>query len=418
MAALANALSGLSLEVSTSTSGSTIDLAGTSAASAKSSLLVALAPSVVYPEIRRLTFVVSGGKGVRGKYDLSLYKECVAALKEVNYKSEMEGGDESKGGSYKSQHDTGKNLKTLVVFTKPTITEEKGNQESQVVGGALDTSTPDYKAICSSLPIFSKLVSTKAPTWSEKKTLSSVLSVGQELYDILMSEVLRGKTLTGQEQNYVDNFDSVDSKITHLKTEMQLHVKEGKLTGGEKEMLLEQVMEKIEKGDSKLLKRKELLESCKGNFKVEFRNVVLLQKICDDICVIEKIEAQAKGRLMTTKEIGKVAEKEELEEKLEEVLEKERGWWEEDLIWSSRKSTISTFKKKGKQKASKTSSSAKKSAGNKKPAAKSATSWVTPGVGKKNFGVGRGVGGAGVKKQEKPGGLFAAMMDSSDSDSD
>ncbi|GMH86198.1 hypothetical protein TL16_g10467 [Triparma laevis f. inornata] len=49
---------------------------GTSAASAKSSLLVALAPSVVYPEIRRLTFVVSGGKGVRGKYDLSLYKEC------------------------------------------------------------------------------------------------------------------------------------------------------------------------------------------------------------------------------------------------------------------------------------------------------------------------------------------------------
>lgn len=42
---------------------------------------------------------------------------------------------QSKGGSYKSQHDTGKNLKTLVVFTKPTITEEKGNQESQVVGG-------------------------------------------------------------------------------------------------------------------------------------------------------------------------------------------------------------------------------------------------------------------------------------------
>lgn len=94
------------------------------------------------------------------------------------------------------------------------------------------------------------------------------MSVGQELYDILMSEVLRGKTLTGQEQNYVDNFDSVDSKITHLKTEMQLHVKEGKLTGGEKEMLLEQVMEKIEKGDSKLFKRKELLESCEGNFKV------------------------------------------------------------------------------------------------------------------------------------------------------
>ncbi|GMH85528.1 hypothetical protein TrST_g10504 [Triparma strigata] len=420
MAALANALSGLSLEISTSPSGSTIDLAGTSSTSAASSLSSAL--SSPFPSIRRLTFIVSGGKGVRGKYDLSLYKDLLLVLKDSGYKSEQEGGDESKGGSYKSQHDTGKNLKTIVVFTRPTTVEAEEEEEEKVKGGALDETSVDYKAICSSFTIFEKLVETRCPTWSEKKTLCGVLTVGQELYNILMSEVLRGKVLTSQEQNYVDSSDSFEAKLSHLKSLMQEHVKSGSLTSVEKTTLLNQVSEKIlSSSQPALLKRKSLLESSPGTFAVPFRNLQLLKKLSDEIGLITKIEKGASGRLMTQKELKKVQEKEEIMVKLEEVLGKERGWWEEEDVWEERRTGVEALLKEGEKKAMKTSGGGGgKKVPVKKPV-KSATSWVTPGAGKKisGAGLGRGVGGGGgAKKQQKPGGLFAAMMDSSDSDSD
>ena len=97
MAALALSLSGLSLELRSADSGTTIDLAGHSAAASSTAIKSAL--SAPFDSVRRVTLVVSGGKLVRGKYDQAMFKECAGALKEIGYKSEMEvrrGGGEKR----------------------------------------------------------------------------------------------------------------------------------------------------------------------------------------------------------------------------------------------------------------------------------------------------------------------------------
>ena len=199
-----------------------------------------------------------------------------------------------------------------------------------------------------------------------------------------MSEVLRGKVLTSQEQNYVDSSDSFEAKLSHLKSLMQEHVKSGSLTSVEKTTLLNQVSEKIlSSSQPALLKRKSLLESSPGKFTVPFRNLQLLKKLSDDVGLITKIEKGASGRLMTQKELKRVQEKEEIMVKLEEVrrrrgggdlflqlkrerdifltndlnqvLGKERGWWEEEDVWEERRTGVEALLKEGEKKAMKTS---------------------------------------------------------------
>lgn len=158
-------------------------------------------------------------------------------------------------------------------------------------------------------------MSLQAPTWSEKKCLLSSLQDAREKYESLMASVLRGATLTDQEQSYLDSVDGLDEKVAAVKAGMQAHVKEGRLTSGEKATLVGQVTAKIDAGEKGLAKRLEALEACKGDFAVPFRNRVLLLKVCVDLAKIENIEKRAGGRLMTQKELKIVGEREEVRDR-------------------------------------------------------------------------------------------------------
>lgn len=172
---LAASLSGLSLELRVADSGETIDLAGHSAASASAAIKSALCAP--FDSIRRVTLVVSGGKLVRGKYDQAMFKECASALKEVGYKSEMEGGDEAAGGSWKSQHDTGKNLKTIVIYTLPAKTSSlTSSAPAFEAGGVMDPSAVDNKAACSSVALFGKMVESKVRIFPSPRSVSYTAS--------------------------------------------------------------------------------------------------------------------------------------------------------------------------------------------------------------------------------------------------
>ena len=59
----------------------------------------------------RLTLVVGAGKQARQRYDDGAAKAVTAALERCGYTESRSGGR----GTYKMQHDTGKNLRTVVV---------------------------------------------------------------------------------------------------------------------------------------------------------------------------------------------------------------------------------------------------------------------------------------------------------------
>ena len=95
-------------------SGETFDLAGKSAATIERAVKDAFETPFPLTETIRLTFVVGAGKLARQKYDEAAHKAVTGPLKELGYDDDAGGGP----GTYKLQHDTGKNLKTVVVYPK------------------------------------------------------------------------------------------------------------------------------------------------------------------------------------------------------------------------------------------------------------------------------------------------------------
>eukprot|EP00927_Polykrikos_kofoidii_P076815 TRINITY_DN73840_c0_g1_i1.p1 TRINITY_DN73840_c0_g1~~TRINITY_DN73840_c0_g1_i1.p1 ORF type:complete len:1800 (+),score=403.34 TRINITY_DN73840_c0_g1_i1:624-5402(+) len=67
----------------------------------------------------RITFVVGGGKDIRGKYTDSLPKAVASALQELGFRQESGAScDLESAGSFKGQHDKGKNQKVVHIFPR------------------------------------------------------------------------------------------------------------------------------------------------------------------------------------------------------------------------------------------------------------------------------------------------------------
>lgn len=70
----------------------------------------------------KFTFVVGAGKLARQKYDAQLPKHLSAALRGIGYEEDRTASAvEECQGTFKQQHDTDKNLKTLQVFPRVQI---------------------------------------------------------------------------------------------------------------------------------------------------------------------------------------------------------------------------------------------------------------------------------------------------------
>merc|ERR1719491_781060 len=67
----------------------------------------------------RITFITGAGKLGRSRYDENCHKTVTSALRDQGYEEDRAASCVNEcAGSFKSQHDTGKNLKTIVVFPK------------------------------------------------------------------------------------------------------------------------------------------------------------------------------------------------------------------------------------------------------------------------------------------------------------
>lgn len=374
-------------------------------------------------------------------------------------------------GTFKTQHDTGKNVFTVVVF--PKVEEDGGGtrdgEEENSSGDnrtrqyplelPLTEGTPEHTVLLASEDTFRNMVDSSSsssssgicPSWTEKKTCQQLLQNALDTLRIMDELLLRGTPLSDPDQEFYDavgGTPAVQSKHDHLKRCMQGHVEEGKLTPSERQKLLQQVEERIhhlhdewqkalsQSREKKAQVLKLQLEKAKTRqsaieahparsplelYPLKYQSQI--QSLRKKLQPLKKLEQSAKGRLLTVKETKELSAIDEIEEEIREWERKSRGWFEGEEEFETR---VELARAKF---ASSSSSSAKggKSSGNgsaakttgKKGNAGMTTNWLTPGgLAAKQAALGKKAAASKTKKTNGGGGVFAAMMLDSDSDSD
>ena len=249
-------LSGMSLKIFSAESAETFDLANLPITTISSTISSAFSSPFPFPTVLRLTFVVGGGKLCRGKYDDGTYKAVVTALADCGYEEDGRGGNELAGGAWKSHHDTSKNLKTVVVFTRPKGGDKDATLAADVAGITLedgsarspvfDTADPLHLLSVSSLKVFELMLSSKCPSWSEKKVVLQKLEDVSSLVQSFSDTLMKGQVLDDASQTLFDKVESLPEKVLFLKSSLSLHVDNLTLLPFERTLLTKQVSDKVD----------------------------------------------------------------------------------------------------------------------------------------------------------------------------
>eukprot|EP00980_Cylindrotheca_fusiformis_P006547 scaffold1384_cov116-Cylindrotheca_fusiformis.AAC.25 len=436
--------SGLAASIRGSVESSTFDLAGQNVDTIKSNITSAFQEPLTVSEMIRLTFVTGAGKLGRQKYDADAAKAVTSALRDLGFEEDRGASCVKEcAGFFKLQHDTGKNLKTVVVF--PRIVEAGGSGEAQAEGSGSngDNSSPFYPKggvedmmISSSTSVFENMIKSKCPSWSEKKGCLASLAAIKTQQGELEQKLMSGTPLTDGEQEFYDSVsaESLDQKHNLVKDLMHEQVGKGEITAQEKAQLLSQVNERLEtvskeleqanakKAEKmngvkqKLEQRKKKLSSISPQEPHKLKHEAAIFQLRAELQPLLELEDGTSGRLLSLKESKSLARKEEILEEIAEFERKSRGWFEDDESFSQRLEMCnrawSATKKQTSKGGKKTSASTSSLSSSRNP-------WVTnkPTTSK----LGSKTLGSGPKKSKGSngnGGVFSAMMLDSDSDSD
>jgi hypothetical protein len=248
------------------------------------------------------------------------------------------------------QHDTGKNLKTVVVF--PNIVGDTGNDTGLEDGmhglstgeaPLIPKSSPVHMIVVSSSSVFSRMLSSKCPSWSQKRGCLTALGQVKDVIGQLDAKLLTGTPLSNPEQDLYDSVSiaSIDEKEAFIKKEMQAQVEGGEITNTEKVFLVNQVTEKIEslskevaeaqaekkpkKADKlnamkeKTLARQKMLEEITPVKPHPLRHEAEIAKLRKEMRPLQQLEDSAKGRLLSVKETTTMARKDEILEDIEQL---------------------------------------------------------------------------------------------------
>jgi len=335
------------------TESETFDLAGKSAATIEHAIGDAFSEPFTLSETVRITFVTGAGKLGRQKYDDGAAKAVTSTLRDLGYEEDHSGG----AGTFKLQHDTGKNLKTVVVYPQVSGGAEKG-----VGGMSLESKTeslipedsPEYKIAHASMNVFKRMLESKCPSWSQKKGCVAAIEAIKKTLQELDEKLLHGTPLSNSEQDFYDSvsMNSLDEKQACVRELMHKQVDDGDLTTEDKKHLLSQVSERLEtiekeiktvesegknkKGErlkemkKKATERKEKLAKITSKPPHRLKNEAEIFKLRTEMMPLQEIEDGAKGRLLTLKESQAVSRKDEI---LEEIGKLEVSCTQGDLNW-------------------------------------------------------------------------------------
>lgn len=388
----------------------------------------------------RITFITGAGKLDRQKYHDACAKTVTAALKEHGY----EDGRMDEPGTFKMQHDTNKNLKTIVVSPKLTASGAADGDmptdafQSMGVGNGIrvpGSGSPVYMVSVCSEGVFEKMLTSKIQSWSQKKTCGSIFEEIALIVQELQDNLFKGAPLSDSQQEFYDavSLDTLALKASIVKKNMSAQVESGNVTKEEKAQLLEQVssklmaiegeidsskdkpkkLAKLTETKSKLKKRQGMLEKITPQPPHKLKNEVQITKLRTEMRPLEKLEAESRGRLLSIKETTMVTRKTEIEEEIVNLENASREWFEGDEIFSVRVQVSRDAAAAKRKQAAK-----KKTPGAGASKSKPVKKWVTPGANKAGFwGAAPKKKAPAPKPQATSGGMFAAMM-GSDSDSD
>jgi hypothetical protein len=302
----------------------------------------------------RITFVTGAGKLGRQKYDADAAKAVTSALRELGFEDDRGASCVKEcAGSFKLQHDTGKNLKTVVVF--PIIVAEEavadtgdGDPSASSTASMFQKGSPQEMMALSSKSVFESMVKSRCPSWSQKKGCIAVLTEIKTTVGEMERKLLTGTPLTDPEQSFYDSVSSnaLDEKGEHVKTLMHQQVDDGLLTSKEKTQLVSQVQERLEtlskdlteaEKENKAKKveklkdvmkkaeaRKEKLSKITPKGPHRLKHEAEIFKLRAELQPLLDLEEGSKGRLLSVKETQTLARKDEI---LDEIAELEVCGW-------------------------------------------------------------------------------------------
>ena len=342
-------------EIRGSITSEQFDLANYTEARARDLVTAAFSSPLSAPTAMvRFTFVVGGGKLVRQKYNDDLPKWMSTALRDMGYSEDRSAAETfDSQGTFKQQHDTGQNLKYLIVFPRVTCASAGAAKAAAGGGGEggevlLDTKSPEYIVTACELTTFKEIVSSKTGSWRQRKRLLKVLQDGADAFQAIEQKLISGAPLSPFEQAVYESNSGADAeKIAWLQGEVKKMVDEGKLTASEKEELLlsldaniktineEQAIATKEEKPKKV----ELLETKKQGIltrkgvvqKIEpiqhrLKHGEEVQKLRSKILPLIALEDKGRSMSLSLADLQAVGEKGEIEEKITQLENASRGW--------------------------------------------------------------------------------------------
>lgn len=436
-----NNVHGLALKIRSSTESETFDLGGLSGDTIQSVIQDAFpTPFEDLSQMIRITLVIGAGKQARQKYDASALKVVTSTLTSLGF-SEDRGASCSLDcqGLFKVQHDTGKNLKTVVVFPR-VVTKGDTNEassstntgESSPSGSLLVKNSMEDKVARSTLTVFQNMISSKCSTWSQKKALLQVIDdvVLQQVYDcdeLLMT----GKPLSDAQQAFYNSTRELSDKRDYISKELQAHVDRGDLTQGELDHLKSQLESRItsaqQEGGSKnvpekLQERRQKLNAINPKELPKLQHHAALGKLWKQLAPLHHISEHS-NQLRSLQETQLLGQKVDLLEQIETLEQASRGWLEEDDTFEARRQACrKTFQLQFGISGNSSGSKKKTSSGGGATVSASTkvkvpvNKWVTPTIG-----INKQSAQAKKKARLRKGDVFGAMMvtsDESDDDND
>lgn len=351
---MASNVSGLALTIRQAQESEQFDLGGQNESTITNTIRSAFADPLPLNEMIRLTFVTGAGKLGRQKYADGAAKAVTSSLRELGYEEDRGASAVMEcAGTFKMQHDTGKNLKTVVVFPRvvggTSSAQEQGAEgmmQNMTIGGGgsvLPESSPEHKIAYSSMTVFRGMLSSKLQTFAQKKACIGAIGIVKTSLQEVEQKLLNGTPLSDPEQDFYDSVSSssLDEKQGFVKEQMQAQVNDGKITVVERKMLLEQVGERLatlsqEKTQAenenkskrvqnitnmitKSEERKAKLEKLTPKSPPPLKHEAEIGKLRKELEPLLDVEDASKGRLLSLKETQALGRKEELIEKIEEL---------------------------------------------------------------------------------------------------
>lgn len=317
-------------------------------------------PLTAPTEMVKFTFVVGGGKLVRSRYDDDLPKWVAATLREIGYNEDRSAAvDFSSQGSFKHQHDTGQNLKTITVFPHVECANQKTvSAPSATTPESIDPKSIEYMITACEFSTFCDMVSSKTVSWTQRKRLLHLLQECHASFAAIEAKLTTGQPLTPYEQSVYDsNNGSDEQKMQWLQEDIKMMAESGKLTPDEKSELLTTIshnletvtaeiasasaanktalVTKLEAKKQFILARKAKIEAAAAvSHPLKFASEI--QKCYLQLFPLLALEEKSRSMSLTMADLKALEAKHDLEESAAGYAKASRCWMETDEEWQAR----------------------------------------------------------------------------------